>query len=441
MENKNIVIVGGGAGGLELAVGLAKKVKKENGAFNFQITLVDCEKTHVWKPHLHQIAAGSMYAQAEQLDYLHLASKFGFKFILGKFVSCDTESKEITIEQKLNNRGQVVLPERKVKYDTLVMAIGSTSNDFGTKGVKEYTYSLDNLTSAELFHNDMLDKVLQKDHSADSTPLNISIVGGGATGVELAAELSNTIKTLGTFGLDKLKNNAFQINIINASDMLLPGLSEKISNGAKKILEELKVNVLNSAKVIEVRQNCTIIERDGKVTEIPSDMIVWAAGVKSSDILKNISSVSLTPTNQIKVTDTLQAIGNHNIFAIGDCASIPWVGGPKEGLFVPPRAQSAHQMSDYLIDNMIDILLGERVPPFRYKDFGSLISLGGHETVGTLMGFLKGKSLFVEGNIAKIMYLNLYQHHQIKIHGFVPAMGTMIGKNIHETFKPKVKLY
>ncbi len=283
---------------------------------------------------------------------------------------------------------------------------------------------------------------MQKEHLIDNhEPFTISIIGGGATGTELAAELSYTTKTLSQFGLDRLKKNPLKINVVNAAEQLLPGLSKKISDGAKEILEDLKVNVLNSSKVIEVVKDKAIIEQKGKLIELPSDMIVWAAGVKSSDILKNIPNVTLTRGNQITVNENLQAIGNESIFAIGDCASIPWVSGPKEGLFVPPRAQSAHQMSNYLIDNMVDILLGEKAPPFRYKDFGSLISLGGHETVGTLMGFLKGKSLFVEGNIAKIMYLNLYQHHQIKIHGFVPAIGTMIGKNIHETFKPKVKLY
>lgn len=437
MEEQKIVIVGGGAGGLELAVGLAKKA----GKMNISVILIDCEKTHVWKPHLHQIAAGSMYAQTEQLDYLHLANKFKFKFILGRFVSCDSEKQTIKLEEKLNEKGEVIIPEREISYDRLVMAIGSTSNDFGTKGVKEHSFSLDNLPTAEKFHNTMLEKAIQKEHQESDTPLTITIVGGGATGVELAAELTDTIKSLSQFGLDKLKKNSFQLNVINAADVLLPGLSPKISQGAKEILEDLKVNVLNSAKVIEITKNSTIIDKNNERIEIYSDLIVWAAGVKSSDALKNIPNLELTSNNQIKVTETLQAIGNKNIFVIGDCASIPWIGGPKEGLNVPPRAQAAHQMSDYLVKYMGEILVGEKVPPFIYKDYGSLISLGGEDTVGTLMGFMQGKSLFIEGKIAKAMYINLYQHHQIKINGLVPAVGMLVGKTIHERFKPKVKLY
>jgi len=436
---KNIVIVGGGAGGLELAVSLAKKLKNQS---EFNVVLVDREKTHIWKPHLHQIAAGSMYTQSEQLDYLHLANKFGFKFILGNFLSCDDINKTIHLAAKLNANNEILIPERIISYTTLVMAIGSTSNDFGTKGVKDFAFSLDNLPTAEKFHEVLLDKVMQKEHLIDNNEqFTITIVGGGATGVELAAELSETIKSLSQFGLDKLKKNPLKLNVVNAADQLLPGLSPKISNGAKEILEDLKVNVLNSAKVIEVKQNSAVIEYKGEVIELPSDMLVWAAGVKSSDILKNIPNVTLTRGNQINVNDNLQAIGSQSIFAIGDCASIPWVNGPKEGLTVPPRAQAAHQMSDYLAKNLCNILKDKKVDPFRYKDFGSLISLGGEDTVGTLMGFLQGKSLFVEGKIAKFMYLNLYHGHQVKINGFWAALGMLLGKSIQEKFKPKVKLY
>lgn len=439
MDSKSIVIIGGGSGGLELICGLARKFKNKP---EYKLVLVDCEKTHIWKPHLHEVAAGSLNSHAEQLDYLHLANKFGFVFMLGSFVSCDDINKTITLSAKTNSANEVIIPERVISYDTLVMAIGSTSNDFNTKGVKEFTFSLDDLPTAENFHNVLIDKVMQKEYLLDNhEPFTITIVGGGSTGVELSCELSETIKTLSQFGLQNLKQNPLRINVVNAADQLLPGMSPKISYGAKEILEDLKVNILNSSKVIEVIKNVAIIEQNGNRIELPSDMIVWAAGVKSSDILKNVPNVTLTRGNQITVTDNLQAIGNPSIFAIGDCASIPWVGGPKEGLTVPPRAQAAHQMSDYLIKNLCDILKGKKVAPFRYRDFGSLISLGTNDSVGTLMGFLQGKSLFVEGRVAKFMYLNLYHGHQVKINGFWAALGMLLGRSIQEKFKPKVKLY
>lgn len=435
---KNIVVVGGGAGGLELVVGLAKKLKKNK---EYSVILVDCEKTHIWKPHLHQIAAGSMYTQLEQIDYLHLASKYGFQFVLGRFLSCDDNAKTITLDEIANDKNQVIIPARNIEYDTLIMAIGSTSNDFGTKGVSEHSFSLDNLPTAEKFHDILLEKIMKKENMEDNTPLKITIIGGGATGVELAAELSETIKILSQFGMKKLQVNKFQLTVINAADVLLPGLSSKISSGAQEILNELNVKVFNSSKVIEVGENFTTFERGNSTLTLDSDMTVWAAGVKSSDVLKNIPNITLTRGNQICVNANLRANGQTDIFAIGDCASIPWSNGPRPDMTVPPRAQAAHQMSSYLVKYLIDIRQSKSVPAFQYKDFGSLISLGGEDTVGTLMGFLKGKSLFIEGKIAKIMYLTLYHGHQITINGFFPAIGMLLGKMIQNQFKPKVKLY
>lgn len=437
MEAQNIVIVGGGAGGLELAVGLSKKYKNNK---DVKVVLVDREKTHIWKPHLHEIASGQLHSHTEQLDYLHLAHKFSFHFIWGELVNLNKQDKTIILKPKYNKEDLEIIPERKVNYTTLVIAIGSGSNDFNTPGVREHSFSLDDLNSANNFHQMMLEKVLQKEYQASNNDhFRVSIVGGGATGVELAAELTQTTRKLSQFGLEKLKNKPIKITLINAADQLLPGLSPKISNGAKEILQEADVIVLNSTKVIALEQNNAIIERNGEKTNIYADLQVWAAGVKSPDFLSTFG-LETNRGNQFLVNGQLQTTDS-SIFAIGDCASVKWINAPKEGLSVPPRAQSAHQMSDYLIKYLDKITNNEKVPDFVYKDFGSLISLGSSETVGTLMGFLQGKSLFVEGKVAKLMYLHLYQHHQIKINGFIPAFFLLIGKLIQKRFKPTVKLH
>lgn len=434
---KNIIIVGGGAGGLELAVGLAKKYRKNK---IYKVTLVDKEKTHIWKPHLHEIASGQISKHTEQLDYLHLANKFCFEFIWGEMSELQRDTKTITLKPKSNIEGEQIIPQRKIVYDNLVIAIGSTSNDFGTPGVREYSFSLDNLDSADYFHQTMLEKVLQKEYEAtDNEHFRVTIVGGGATGVELAAELTETTRKLSQFGLTKLKNKPIKITVINAADQLLPGLSQKISNGAKAILEEADVTVLNSAKVIALEKNNAIIEFKGEKNNLYADLQVWAAGVKSPDFLSKLG-LETNKGNQFIVNGQLQT-SDSAIFAIGDCASAKWINSPKEGMNVPPRAQSAHQMSDYLIKYLDRINNKEKTPDFVYKDFGSLISLGAGETVGTLMGFLKGRHLFVEGKIAKLMYIHLYQHHQIKINGFIPAFFLLIGKLIQKSFKPQVKLH
>jgi NADH dehydrogenase len=433
---KNIVIVGGGAGGLELAVGLAKKKSKD-----IKVTLIDKEKTHIWKPHLHEVASGALDSHSEQVDYLNLANKFCFEFIWGEMASVNRVTKEVSLKSKTNGGGELILPERIIPYDTLVIGVGSTSNSFGTVGVKEYAYSLDDLDSANLFHQTMLEKILQKEYcEKESGVFSVTIVGGGATGVELAAELTDTTKKLSQFGLNRLKAKPIEITVVNAADQLLPGLSPKVSLGAKELLEERHVKVLNSTKVVGIENNITKVEQGGIVSELASDLIVWAAGVKSHDFLSKLEGLEVNRMNQLVVNQQLQT-SDESIFAIGDCACVKWINPPKEGMNVPPRAQSAHQMSDYLIKNMQKIVNKEKVEGFVYKDFGSLISLGSGETVGTLMGFLQGKNLFIEGKVAKFMYMNLYHHHQIKINGFIPAMFLLLGKLIQKKFKPKVKLH
>lgn len=436
METKNIVIVGCGAGGLELGVSLAKKYRKNK---EYKVILVDKEKTHIWKPHLHEIASGLLSQHTEQLDYLHLANKFGFEFAWGEMSELNKETKTITLNPKFNNDGEVIIPERKIVYDNLIIAVGSTSNDFGTPGVREYSFSLDNLAAADDFHQTMLEKVLQKEYQDNTEHFSVSIIGGGATGCELAMSLHQTTRQLSKFGLEKLKNKPIKITVINAADQVLPGLSQKISDGAKEILEQAEVNVLNSSKVIALEKNKVIIESKGEKINLYADLIVWAAGVKSPDFLSKLG-LETNRGNQFIVNGQLQT-SDPAIFAIGDCACAKWINSPKEGMNVPPRAQSAHQMSEYLVKYIDKIKNGEKVPDFVYKDFGSLISLGAGETVGTLMGFMQGKSLFVEGKIAKLMYLHLYQHHQIKINGFIPAFFLLIGKLIQKRFKPQVKLH
>ena len=431
-----MVVIGGGAGGLELVTWLAKKYHKNK---LYKVILVDKEKTHVWKPHLHEIASGLLSKNTEQLDYLHLANKFGFEFAWGEMSELQKEFKTITLKPKFNNDGEVIIPERKIVYDNLIIAVGSTSNHFNTPGVREHSISLDDLNAANYFHQMMLEKILQKEYQENADHFSVSIVGGGATGCELAMSLHQTTKQLSKFGLEKLKNKPIKITLINAADQLLPGLSQKISNGAKEILQEADVTVLNSTKVIALEQNNAIIERNGEKTNIYADLQVWAAGVKSPDFLSTLG-LETNRGNQFLVNGQLQTTDS-SIFAIGDCASVKWINAPKEGLNVPPRAQSAHQMSEYLVKYIDKIKNGEKVPDFVYKDFGSLISLGSSETVGTLMGFLQGKSLFVEGKVAKLMYLHLYQHHQIKINGFIPAFFLLIGKLIQKCFKPTVKLH
>ena len=175
-----ILIVGGGAGGLELATRLGDQLGKRRAA---QITLIDRSRTHLWKPLLHEVAAGSMDIHAHQLDYLAQARWHYFTFVLGALEGVDRSQRMVSVSEVCDDNGEVVLPARQFKYDTLVIAIGSQSNDFGTPGVVEHAFTIDNAWDAHLFHRRLVNACFKANFADNGHVIRIVIVGAGATGV------------------------------------------------------------------------------------------------------------------------------------------------------------------------------------------------------------------------------------------------------------------
>jgi NADH dehydrogenase len=429
-----IVVVGGGAGGLELATQLGDRYGKGTRA---HVTLVDRSRTHLWKPLLHEVAAGSMDIHAHQLDYLAQARWHHFTFVLGALAGLERQAKHIQVAAVVDDEGQEILPARRIPYDTLVIAIGSESNDFGTPGVREHAFTIDNAWQAHLFHRRLVNTCFRANFAADGRVIDIAIVGAGATGVELAAELHNTIRVLAAYGLENFDPaRQIRLTILEAGPRILPGLPDHIVKGAMATLEGLGVKVLVGDPVVEVTAT-TVKTKSGK--ELPADFTVWAAGIKCPDVLREIDGLETNRANQLVVLPTLQATRDPDVFAIGDCAAVAW----RDGKNVPPRAQSAHQMSSHMVKTLRRRLAGEPPTEYRYRDFGSLVSLGNYETVGTLMGFLGGGSgsLRVEGMLAKLFYLSLYRLHIWALHGFWRMALDTLARWIRTQTDPKVKLH
>ena len=433
-----IVIVGGGAGGLELATKLGDSLGKKKKAF---ITLVDVKKTHVWKPLLHEIAAGSLNPDKDELDYLAQAYWHNFTFRLGRMNGLNRLKKEITLESFLNEEGVEIIPERTFQYDTLILSVGSTINDFGVKGAEQNTIALDTQDQAERFHKKLHNYIIkaQTQSLKNSNQLEIVIVGAGATGVELAAELHKSAREMTVYGLDNINpDKDIKISLIEASDRLLPALPERMSNSVRSELKKLQVSLYLNEKVIEVK------EKGVKTTSgryISSELVVWAAGIKAPNFLKNIAGLKTNHLNQLEVLSSLQTTEDENIFAFGDCAACPIYPGAKE--MVPPRAQSAHQQASLLFKSMKKIISGkkDKLPNYIYKDYGSLVNLGRYSTVGNLMGSLMGGSMFIEGIIARFMYLMLYQMHLMALHGVVNVVFRLLAKAITRRTETRVKLH
>ncbi len=427
-----VLIIGGGAGGLELATQLGDTLGRKRAA---HVTLVDRARTHLWKPLLHEVAAGSMDVHAHQLDYLAQARWHHFQFSPGTLAGVDRPAREVLIDAMHDDAGNEILPARRIPYDTLVIAIGSLCNDFGTPGVQDHAFTLENAWQANLFHRRLVNACFRANYANDGRVIRINIVGAGATGVELAAELHNTLRTLAAYGLEHfVPDRQIRIAIVEAGPRILAGLPDYLATATLNTLQELGIEV-------HLGERVTAVLGDGLTTaggmHLPGQFCVWAAGIRCDPVLSTLTGLEVNRIHQLVVKDTLQTPNDDNIFAIGDCAAAPW----RDGRTVPPRAQSAHQMANAVATSIKRRLQGRAPVPFQYRDFGSLVSLGNYQSVGTLMGFVTRGSVRVEGLVAKMFYISLYKLHLWALHGFWRMALDTLARAIRTQTDPRVKLH
>ncbi len=443
-----IVIVGGGAGGLELATRLGDTLGRRGRA---EVTLIEKNRTHVWKPKLHELAAGSMDMSDHEVGYLAQSHWHHFTYRVGEMTGLNRDTREVQVAPYLDDEGREVAPARAVPYDTLVIAVGSQSNDFGTPGVREHAMRLESAADALRFHQRMVNACIRAHSQTEPLrpeQLHVAIIGAGATGVELAAELHRTTREVVAYGLDRVDaDKDIQLALVEAAPRVLPALPERLSTATDALLQKLGVAVHVNAKVSAVSAGAVHLA-DGRV--LPAELIVWAAGVKAPDFLAGVGGLETNRVNQLVVRDTLQTTRDDAIFAIGDCAACEWKdvqpgrGARDHGTgvkLVPPRAQAAHQQAKHLLRQLQRRIEGKPLQPWQYRDFGSLVSLGEFSTVGSMMGGLVGGSLMVEGYFAKLMYLSLYKMHELALHGTVKVVLDTLARLIVRRTEPHVKLH
>ncbi len=435
---EKIVIVGGGAGGLILATKLGQRLGKKGHA---KVTLVDPQMAHFWKPLLHEVAAGTLDSYVDELSYAAHGRNHGYNFCLGAMKGLDREHKQIKIAEVLDREGEQIIPERTLQYDTLVIAVGSATNDFGIPGIREHCLFLDNLPEAVRFQRVFLQRWMAANshNELQSRKLNVAIVGAGATGVELTAELHTAIREMRYYNLIDLPvEEAVQFSLIDASERILPALKEKVATQTEQILKKLGVAIY-TGEIIAQATSEGFHTKSGRL--IPADIRVWAAGIKAPDWLANLDGLESNRLNQLVVKPTLQTTNDDNIFAIGDCASCQLEGMDRP---VPPRAQSANQQALLLAQSIQARLKKRDLLPYRYVDRGSLVNMSFYSTVGSLMGNLFGKStgaFVIEGWFARLAYLSLYKMHQSTLLGWGWVVLNTVSNWITRRSKPRLKLH
>ncbi|MDR3531778.1 MAG: NAD(P)/FAD-dependent oxidoreductase [Rhodopila sp.] len=435
-EPHHIVVAGGGAGGLELVTKLGDTLGKHGKA---KITLVERSRTHLWKPLLHSVAAGSLVRSEHELNYLAQAHWHHFNYRLGEVIGLDRAAKQLHLGAVYDDEGREITPPGSLSYDTLVMAIGSVTNDFGTPGAAEFAIPLEDPEQASRFNRRIVNACLRanvQDEPVRPGQLHVAIIGAGATGTELAAELHHTVRAVLAYGLDHIDpTRDVHIVLIEAADRILPALPDRISTATLELLRSIGVEVRTGARVAEVRADGVVLS-SGEF--IPSELVVWSAGVKAPEFLKDLDGLETNRINQLVVLPTLQTTRDPDVFAIGDCASCPREGS---SMPVPPRAQAAHQMASHMVRQINLRLAGRPLEPYRYRDFGSLVSLGKYSTIGSLMGFIVGKSMFIEGMFARLMYRSLYKMHEAALHGGSSVLWRTLGATMSQRPNPTVKLH
>ncbi|ATJ81862.1 NAD(P)/FAD-dependent oxidoreductase [Halomonas beimenensis] len=431
MSIPRIVVVGGGAGGLELVTRLGRRLGKRGRA---EIVLVDRNPTHIWKPLLHEVATGALDSGLDEIAYQGHARTHGYRFQLGTLTGLDREARTLTLAPVRDDGGEEILPARTLAYDELVLSLGSVSNDFGTPGVADHCHFLDSPQQAEAFRQAMLNAFLRYNAPRERpSKMVVGIVGAGATGVELAAELYGASQMLNSYGFTTLDSEQLEVHLIEAAAKVLPALPDRIGNAVHAELERLGVRVHVGTRVTEVTQDA-IVTADGERIEI--DLGVWAAGIKAPALLSELG-LTTERNHRLKVDETLQSLDDPHIFAFGDCASCP----QPDGSTVPPRAQAAHQQASRLYRNLLARLEDKPLKPFVFRDRGSLISLAHFDAIGSLMRGASARSLFIEGHLAKFFYASLYRMHQRAIHGGLKMGLMVVVDGLNRFLRPRLKLH
>ena len=429
----NIVVVGGGAGGLELVCKLGRRLGPA------AVTLVDSRLSHIWKPSLHEVAAGTLDIHQEGLSYQMLAHDNGFTFVYGALTALDCAAKTLTVGAALDESGDVLVPERTLSYGTLVIAVGSTSNYFGVPGAAEHTISLNAPEDAERFRLRMLKLLaraeLRKAHDPQAR-IDIVIIGGGATGVELAAELREASGVHAAYGFRKLDpNRDVTITLLEGGPRILAPLPERVSKAAAALLAQRHVSVVTGCRVIRIDEHQV---EDANGHRYPADLCVWAAGIRAPAFLGTLG-LPVSRAGQLEVDGRLQVAGGAaGVYALGDCAAC--LGA--DGKLVPPRAQAAHQQADYLCRRLLREAAGQvaSADPYVYTDYGSLVSMGSQTSVGSLMGALRA-SWFIEGLFARLMYVSLHLMHHQAVLGTLRTGVLALARYLIKRSTPLVKLH
>ena len=372
MIKPKVVILGGGFGGLAAARALYKTA---------EVTVVDRHNYQTFLPLLYQVSTAGLAADHVAYPIRGALRKTSVKFRMGSPLSIDHKNKEVKLDSS-----------EVLQFDHLIVALGSTTADFGIPGVSEFTLGMKSVHEALTIRAEIMRRFEDLCRFEDETRLAITVIGGGPTGVEMAGAIAELIR--GPLKSDQKQAAAqIDITIIEAGERLLPTFSPTLSKRTKKDLEKLGVKVLVGSPVAGVEHR-KITLRDKQV--LPSEITIWAAGVKGSDAMAQLSLP--IAGNRVVVEPTMQVKNYPNIWALGDIAGA--LG--KDGSPLPMVAPVAIQQGKFIAKQIARLSSSKELKEFKYLDKGSMATIGRNKAVVEVKGFK------LSGPIAWLIWVALH---------------------------------
>jgi NADH dehydrogenase len=386
MNKPKVVILGGGFGGLAAARALYKSA---------EVTVVDRHNFQTFLPLLYQVSTAGLAADHVAYPIRGALRKTDIKFRMGSPISVDHKNNEVKLDSS-----------EVLKFDHLIVALGSVSADFGIPGVNEHALGMKTVHEALTIRAEIMRRFEDLCRFEDDTKLSISVIGGGPTGVEMAGAIAELIR--GPLKSDQANAAAhIQVSLIEAGPRLLPPFAPSLSARTKKDLEKLGVKVLLNAAVKAIEHRKIILKDDSVLN---SEITIWAAGVKGSDAMAQLNLP--TNGNRVAVEPTMQVKNYPNVWALGDIAGA--VG--KDGRPLPMVAPVAIQQGKFIAKQIARLMAKKPLTDFKYLDKGSMATIGRNKAI------VQVKGIKIAGPIAWLIWLWL---HLFYLLGGRNKIGTM----------------
>lgn len=382
-KKTRVVIVGGGFAGLYTALGLDAALGYHK---DLEIVLVDKKNFFLFPPLLPSAAVGTVETRQVTHSFRRIFETTNVHYEKGTVTSIDPAEHllrmhlNVTPDEKDANAG---VTDIEMAFDYLVLAPGSTNQTFNTPGALEHAFFMKELTDAMKVRNRIIDcfekAAVVADEKVKRELLRFAIVGGGPTGIEIATEIRDLIHEVLLKRYPEIQSSWLEIAIIQSGPQVLPGWSETIVRRTTRQLGRLGIKLILNDRVMEVQHSAVILKQGPPVA---ARTIIWCAGVQPSPLLKNCG-LPLDKSGRVPVNEFLQVQGHTSIFALGDSTTFT---DPATGKPLPALGQVAFQQGSHMAKNLVRLLQGEPLQPFRYFNFGSLVSVGEHYAAVDLLG-------------------------------------------------------